>query len=311
MDMRRFRWNRGRVQGFTDIKARGWVARLPEGWRPYALLARLDRPIGIWLLVLPGLWGFALAARDWGQGLWLAGLFVLGATAMRAAGCVVNDLWDRDIDRKVERTRGRPLAAGTVSPRQALVFLAGLCLVGLAVLLQLNAVAVWLGVASLLPILLYPLAKRVTNWPQAMLGLTFSWAAPESIAAATGELGPLAVVLWAAGFLWILGYDTIYAHQDRADDAMVGIGSTALHWGERTRPFLAACYAGVVALLVAAGMMAGLSWLFLAAMLLPAGLLARQVLTLDIHDPARCLRLFQSNREVGLAVTLAFLAGRL
>ena len=299
------------MQGFTDIKARGWVARLPAAWQPYALLARLDRPIGVWLLVLPGLWAFALTARDWGQGLWLALLFGVGATAMRAAGCVVNDLWDRDIDRRVERTRGRPLAAGTVSPFQALVFLAALCLIGLAVLLQLNATAIWLGVASLVPILLYPLAKRVTNWPQAMLGLTFSWAAPEGIAAATGQVGALALVLWAAAFLWILGYDTIYAHQDRADDAMVGIGSTALHWGERTRPFLAACYAGVVALLVAAGVMAGLSWLFLPAMLLPAGLLARQVVTLDIHDPARCLRLFQSNRDVGLAVALAFLVGRL
>ena len=299
------------MQGFTDIKARGWVARLPAAWQPYALLARLDRPIGVWLLVLPGLWAFALTARDWGQGLWLALLFGVGATAMRAAGCVVNDLWDRDIDRRVERTRGRPLAAGTVSPLQALVFLAALCLIGLAVLLQLNATAIWLGVASLVPILLYPLAKRVTNWPQAMLGLTFSWAAPEGIAAATGQVGALALVLWAAAFLWILGYDTIYAHQDRADDAMVGIGSTALHWGERTRPFLAACYAGVVALLVAAGVMAGLSWLFLPAMLLPAGLLARQVVTLDIHDPARCLRLFQSNRDVGLAVALAFLVGRL
>ena len=299
------------MQGFTDIKARGWVARLPAAWQPYALLARLDRPIGVWLLVLPGLWAFALTARDWGPGLWLALLFAVGATAMRAAGCVVNDLWDRDIDRRVERTRGRPLAAGTVTPFQALVFLAGLCLLGLAVLLQLNATAIWLGVASLLPILLYPLAKRVTNWPQAMLGLTFSWAAPEGIAAATGQVGALALVLWAAGFLWILGYDTIYAHQDRADDAMVGIGSTALHWGERTRPFLAACYAGVVALLVAAGVMAGLSWLFLPAMLLPAALLARQVVTLDIHDPARCLRLFQSNRDVGLAVALAFLVGRL
>ncbi len=298
------------MQGFTDIKARGWVARLPATWQPYALLARLDRPIGVWLLVLPGFWAFALTARDWGQGLWLALLFAVGATAMRAAGCVVNDLWDRDIDRRVERTRGRPLAAGTVSPFQALVFLAALCLLGLAVLLQLNATAIWLGVASLVPILLYPLAKRVTNWPQAMLGLTFSWAAPEGIAAATGQVGALALVLWAAGFLWILGYDTIYAHQDRADDAMVGIGSTALQWGERTRPFLAACYAGVVALLVAAGVMAGLSWLFLPAMLLPAGLLARQLVTLDIHDPARCLRLFQANREVGLAVTLAFLAGR-
>ncbi|WP_408735512.1 4-hydroxybenzoate octaprenyltransferase [Belnapia rosea] len=311
MDMAPFRWNRGRVQGFTDIERRGWVARLPAGWQPYALLARLDRPIGSWLLVLPGLWAFALAAPGWAEGLRLALLFGIGAVAMRGAGCVVNDLWDRDIDRRVERTRGRPLAAGTVSPRQALAFLAALCAIGLAMLLQLNGTAILLGIASLLPILLYPLAKRVTNWPQAMLGLTFSWAAPEGIAAATGQVDAVALILWAAAFCWILGYDTIYAHQDREDDAKVGIGSTALRWGERTRPFLAACYAATLGLLALAGWQAGLGWLYLPALLLPAALLARQVLTLDIHDPAHCLRLFKSNREAGLAIALAFLIGRL
>lgn len=299
------------MQGFTDIRARGWVARLPSSWRPYALLARLDRPIGSWLLFLPGLWAFALAAPSWAEGLRLTVLFGIGAVAMRGAGCVVNDLWDRDLDRKVERTRGRPLAAGTVSPRQALVFLAGLCAVGLMVLLQLNRVAILLGVVSLVPVLLYPLAKRVTNWPQAMLGLTFSWAAPEGMAAVTGRLDAVALLLWAAAFFWILGYDTIYAHQDREDDALIGIGSTALRWGERTRPFLAACYAGMLALLAAAGWWAELSAWFYLALLLPAGLLARQVTALDIHDPALCLRLFKANREVGLAVALAFLAGRL
>ena len=306
-----YRWKKHGVQGYTDIRARGWVARLPEGWRPYALLARLDRPIGSWLLFLPGLWAFALAAPSWAEGLRLTLLFGIGAVVMRGAGCVVNDLWDRDIDRRVERTRGRPLASGAVSPKQALLFLAGLCGVGLLVLLQLNRVAVLLGVLSLLPIALYPLAKRVTNWPQAMLGLTFSWAAPEGMAAVTGRLDPVALALWAAAFLWILGYDTIYAHQDREDDAMVGIGSTALRWGERTRPFLAACYAAMLALLVATGWLAGLSAPFYAGLLLPAALLARQVAALDIHDPARCLVLFKANREVGLAVALAFLLGRL
>ncbi len=299
------------MQGFTDIEAQGWVARLPRGWRPYALLARFDRPIGSWLLVLPGVWAFALAAPGWAEGLRLALLFGIGAVAMRGAGCVVNDLWDRDIDRRVERTRGRPLAAGTVTPFQALLFLAVLCCIGLAVLLQLNGTAILLGVCSLLPILLYPLAKRVTNWPQAMLGLTFSWAAPEGIAAATGRVDALALILWAAAFCWILGYDTIYAHQDREDDAMVGIGSTALRWGERTRPFLAACYGAMLALLALAGWVGGLAWFYLPALLLPAALLARQVARLDIHDPALCLRLFQSNREAGLAVALAFLIGRL
>ncbi|MFZ4409709.1 MAG: 4-hydroxybenzoate octaprenyltransferase [Paracraurococcus sp.] len=299
------------MQGYTDIQIGGLVARLPAGWRPYALLARLDRPIGSWLLFLPGLWAFALAAPDWAEGLRLTLLFGIGAIAMRGAGCVVNDLWDRDIDRKVERTRGRPLAAGTVTPRQALVFLAGLCTIGLLVLVQLNPVAILFGLCALVPILLYPLAKRVTHWPQAMLGLVFSWAGPEGIAAATGRIDAVALLLWAAGFCWILGYDTIYAHQDREDDAAVGIGSTALRFGEDTRPFLAACYGATLALLALAGWVAGLHWAFLPGLLLPAALLARQVVALNIHDPAHCLRLFKANREVGLAIALAFLLGRL
>jgi len=299
------------VSGYTDIRAGGWVARLPEGWRPYALLMRLDRPIGSWLLVLPGFWAFALAAPSWGRGLWLTVLFGLGAVLMRGAGCVVNDLWDRDLDRQVERTAGRPLASGAVTPKQALAFLMGLLLVSCVILLQLPWTAILLGVLSLVPIALYPLAKRVTDWPQAVLGLVFSWAAPTGYAAATGGVDAAAIALWAAGFFWILGYDTIYAHQDREDDALVGIRSTALRFGEKTRPFLAACYAVTLALLALAGALAGLSWWFAPALLLPAALLARQVVQLDIRDPALCLRLFKANRDVGLAVALAFLIGRL
>ncbi|MGK7865636.1 4-hydroxybenzoate octaprenyltransferase [Falsiroseomonas sp. E2-1-a20] len=299
------------MTGWTDIRAQGWVARLPPGWRPYALLGRFDRPIGAWLLLLPGFWAFAIAAPGWAEGLRLAALFTIGAFAMRAAGCVVNDLWDRDLDRQVERTRDRPLAAGTVTPFRALVFLAALCLVGLLVLVQLPLAAIYVGLGSLLLIALYPLAKRVTDWPQAVLGLVFSWAAPTGYAAATGGLDAVAMALWAAGFFWIFGYDTIYAHQDRGDDAEVGIRSSALTLGERTKPFLVACYAGTIALLVLAGWLAGLSWPFLAALLLPAAMLAWQVRTLDIHDPARCLMLFKSNREVGFAIALAFLAGHL
>ncbi|MBP0465105.1 4-hydroxybenzoate octaprenyltransferase [Roseomonas sp. PWR1] len=299
------------MSGYTDIRAGGWVARLPEGWRPYALLMRLDRPIGSWLLVLPGFWAFAMAAPSWGRGLWLTFLFGLGAVLMRGAGCVVNDLWDRDLDRQVERTAGRPLAAGTVRPKQALAFLLGLLVVSFLILVQLPWTAILLGVLSLVPIALYPLAKRVTDYPQAMLGLVFSWAAPTGYAAATGGLDAAAFLLWAAGFFWILGYDTIYAHQDREDDALVGIRSTALRFGEKTRPFLAACYGVTLALLAAAGIAAGLSWWFAPALLLPAALLARQVVALDIHDPALCLRLFKANRDVGLAIAAAFLIGRL
>jgi 4-hydroxybenzoate polyprenyltransferase len=300
-----------RVSGYTDIRAGGWVARLPEAWRPYALLMRLDRPIGSWLLVLPGFWAFALAAPSWGRGLWLTFLFGLGAVLMRGAGCVVNDLWDRDLDRQVERTAGRPLASGAVTPRQALAFLVGLLAVSFLILGQLPWSAILLGVLSLVPIALYPLAKRVTDWPQAVLGLVFSWAAPTGYAAATGGLDAAAFALWAAGFFWILGYDTIYAHQDREDDALVGIRSTALRFGERTRPFLAACYGVTLVMLALAGALAGLSWWFAPALLLPAALLARQVVALDIRDPALCLRLFKANRDVGLAVALAFLIGRL
>ncbi|MGG5809346.1 4-hydroxybenzoate octaprenyltransferase [Falsiroseomonas sp. CW058] len=298
------------MTGFTDIRAGGWVARLPAAWRPYALLGRFDRPIGAWLLVLPGFWAFALAAPGWGEGLRLALLFLLGAFAMRAAGCVVNDLWDRDLDRQVERTRGRPLASGAVRPGQAVAFLAALSAIGAAVLVQLPRAAIVVGLFSLFLIALYPLAKRVTDWPQAVLGLVFSWAAPTGYAAATGGLAAPAFVLWAAGFFWILGYDTIYAHQDREDDAQVGIRSTARKFAERSKPFLVACYAAALALLATAGWLGGLSWPFLPALLLPGALLAWQVATLDIHDPARCLALFRLNREVGLAVALAFLAGR-
>ena len=298
------------MQGYTDIRSGGWVGRLPPGWRPYALLMRLDRPIGAWLLVLPGFWAIALGAPGWAEGLRLALLFGIGAVVTRGAGCVVNDLWDRDLDRRVERTRGRPLAAGLVTPRQALVFLAALGCVGLAILLQLNRAAIALGVLSLVPVVLYPLAKRVTDFPQAVLGLTFGWGALLGTGAATGGLGWTAATLYAAAIAWILGYDTIYAHQDREDDALVGIGSTALRFGERTRPFLACCYSATVALLALTGWVAGLGPWFYAGLLLPAALLARQVMTLDIHDPVHCLTLFKANREVGLAVALAVLLGR-
>jgi 4-hydroxybenzoate polyprenyltransferase len=298
------------MQGWTDIRRDGLVARLPEPARPYALLMRLDRPIGSWLLFLPGLWAIALMAPGWGTGLWLVFLFGVGAVVMRGAGCVVNDIWDRELDRQVERTRGRPIASGAVSPARAVVFLAVLCVIGLVVLLQLNPLAIWLGVLSLLPVVLYPLAKRVTDYPQAALGVTFGWGATLGYAAASGSWGATAFLLHLAAFAWILGYDTIYAHQDRADDAIVGIRSTARRFERTTRPFLVVCYAAMLLLLCVVGWMAGLSVLFFLALLLPAALLARQVITLDINDPEHCLRLFRANREVGLAVALALLIGR-
>jgi 4-hydroxybenzoate polyprenyltransferase len=299
------------MSGHTDIRSAGWVARLPQAWRPYALLMRLDRPIGSWLLFLPGLWAFAMVAPDWRQGLWLTALFGLGAVLMRGAGCVVNDLWDRDLDRQVERTAGRPLASGALRARHALVFLALVLAAALLILLQLNRAAQWLGVASLLPVVLYPLAKRVTDWPQAVLGVIFSWAAPMGYAAVTGGLDAAALALWAAGFFWILGYDTIYAHQDREDDALVGIRSSALRLGEKTRPFLILCYGLTMGLLALAGWLAGLAPWYLLGLALPGAMLARQVIRLDIANPALCLRLFKANRDVGLVIAAAFLLGRL
>ena len=299
------------MSGHTDIRTTGWVARLPQGWRPYALLMRLDRPIGSWLLFLPGLWAFALVAPDWRQGLWLTALFGLGAVLMRGAGCVVNDLWDRDLDRQVERTAGRPLASGALRARHALVFLALVLAAALLILLQLNGAAQWLGLISLVPVVLYPLAKRVTDWPQAVLGVIFSWAAPMGYAAVMGGLDAAALALWAAGFFWILGYDTIYAHQDREDDALVGIRSSALRLGEKTRPFLILCYGLTMGLLVLAGWLAGLTPWYLLGLALPGAMLARQVIQLDIANPALCLRLFKANRDVGLAIAAAFLLGRL
>ena len=299
------------MSGHTDIRTTGWVARLPQDWRPYALLMRLDRPIGSWLLFLPGLWAFALVAPDWRQGLWLTALFGLGAVLMRGAGCVVNDLWDRDLDRQVERTAGRPLASGALRARHALVFLALVLAAALLILLQLNGAAQWLGLISLVPVVLYPLAKRVTDWPQAVLGVIFSWAAPMGYAAVMGGLDAAALALWAAGFFWILGYDTIYAHQDREDDALVGIRSSALRLGDKTRPFLILCYGLTMAFLALAGWLAGLAPWYLLGLALPGAMLARQVIQLDIADPALCLRLFKANRDVGLAIAAALLLGRL
>lgn len=299
------------MSGHTDIRSGGWVARLPQAWRPYALLMRLDRPIGSWLLFLPGLWAFVMVAPDWRQGLWLTALFGLGAVLMRGAGCVVNDLWDRDLDRQVERTAGRPLASGALRARHALAFLALVLAAALLILLQLNGAAQLLGVASLVPVVLYPLAKRVTDWPQAVLGVIFSWAAPMGYAAVTGGLDAASLALWVAGFFWILGYDTIYAHQDREDDALVGIRSSALRLGEKTRPFLILCYGLTMGLLVLAGWLAGLAPWYLLGLALPGAMLARQVIQLDIADPALCLRLFKANRDVGLAIAAAFLLGRL
>lgn len=297
------------MTAWTDIRAAGWVARLPRSWQPYLLLARLDRPIGAWLLFLPGLWGILLARRPDAETLRLAVLFAVGSVVMRAAGCTVNDMWDRDLDRQVARTAGRPLASGALGMRQALLFLAALLLTGLAVLVQLNPLSWALGASSLALVGIYPLAKRVTWWPQVAMGFTFGFGAPLGYAAGAGHLGAAWLAIYAAAIAWDVGFDTIYAHQDREDDAIAGIRSTARLFGERTRPFLALCYAATLVLVAVAGWLGGLGALLYPALLLPGAVFAWQVRRLDVHDPAGCLRLFRLNREAGLAMALAILLG--
>ncbi len=302
------------MNGASDIRDGDWVDRLlPGGWRPYARLARLDRPIGTWLLFLPCLWGLGLgwqAARPPVEEMVrLVVLFGIGAIVMRGAGCTVNDLMDRDLDRRVARTATRPIASGEVTPRRALLFLAAQLAVGLAILLQLNPFSWALGTAVLVLVFSYPLAKRVTDWPQAVLGLTFNWGALLGYAAVTGTLAPAAAIAYAAGFFWTLGYDTVYAHQDREDDAIVGVRSSALALGPRTRPALGGFYAVTVALLAAAAWTAGLDPWTYAGLAALAVHLGWQVAIVDIDNPRRCLAVFRSNRDAGLIVALAIVLG--
>jgi 4-hydroxybenzoate polyprenyltransferase len=281
-----------------------WVDTLAPAWsRPYLRLARLDRPIGSWLLLLPCWWSSALAAIAANKStprLLDIVLFFIGAFAMRGAGCTWNDIVDRDLDRSVERTRSRPIPSGQVSVVAAAMFLALQALVGLAVLLSFNRFTIWLGIGSLAIVAIYPFMKRITYWPQIVLGLAFSWGALMGWAAAFARLDVPAFLLYAGSISWVIGYDTIYAHQDREDDALIGIKSTALLFGERTRPLLALFYTLAVALIGAAGFTAGAGLVFALGLLAFAAHLAWQVARIDIADPERCLALFKSDRDAGL-----------
>jgi 4-hydroxybenzoate polyprenyltransferase len=297
----------GRVADSTG----NWVDRLAPAWtRPYLRLARLDRPIGSWLLLVPCWWSSALAALAAHERPRLVHLilFFVGAFAMRGAGCTWNDIVDRDLDRCVERTRSRPIPSGQVSVAQAAAFLAAQALTGLLVLLQFNVFAIATGIASLAIVAVYPFMKRITYWPQIVLGLAFSWGALMGWAAVFGRLDAPALVLYAGAIAWVIGYDTIYAHQDREDDALIGIKSTALLFGDRTKPMLALFYSLAVVLIGLAGALAGggmLFWLGLAAF---AAHLAWQIKRLDIRDPALCLALFKSNRDAGLVLFAGMVA---
>jgi 4-hydroxybenzoate polyprenyltransferase len=289
-----------------------WVDTHAPLWsRPYLRLSRLDRPIGSWLLLMPCWWSAALSAGVAQQlrplPLTIA-LFFIGAFAMRGAGCTWNDITDRDLDARVERTRSRPIPAGQVSVTQAFVFLVAQALVGLAVLLQFNRFAIAAGVASLVIVAVYPFMKRITWWPQVVLGLAFSWGALMGFAVTFGRIDLTALVLYAGSIAWVIGYDTIYAHQDTEDDALIGIKSTARLFGARTGPALAAFYALAVLLIGVALALAGVgtpAWIGLAAF---AAHLVWQISRLEIGDPALCLRLFKSNRDAGLLLFAGLLA---
>jgi 4-hydroxybenzoate polyprenyltransferase len=297
----------------ADAISRTWVERTPGFVQPYLRLMRLDRPIGAWLLFWPCVFGLALGgmgqSRDIVGDLRLAVLFAVGALVMRGAGCTYNDIVDRDIDALVARTRGRPLPSGAVSVRAAWIFLGIQCAIGLAVLLQLNRFSIILGASSLLLIAIYPFMKRVTWWPQAWLGLTFNWGALVGFAAKTGHLALPAFLLYAACIFWTLGYDTIYALQDREDDALIGVKSTALLFGANSTRWIASFYFLSLLLFMGAATGAPPNLRFAILFFGVGGHFVRQVLRLDIASPARCLRLFRANRDAGAIIAAAYIVG--
>ena len=295
---------------FTDIRF-DLVSRLPRDWRPYALLMRLDRPIGWWLLLLPGWWAILLAGGlTWETLVWMP-LFWMGAVIMRGAGCIINDIWDLDIDRRVERTRLRPLVSGAVTKRQAFLFLGILLWLGLLILLQLTPVAIILGCLSMAFVVTYPLMKRITWWPQAFLGLTFNFGALIGWATVTGGVSGPALLLYAGGFFWTLGYDTIYAHQDKEDDELAGVKSTARLFGAHSKKWVIGFYI-VSMILIAAGAHLARPDSYMVQFLIPAaGHLYWQAARWKMADPASSLKIFKSNRVFGWLVLLGIFAAQL
>ncbi len=295
-----------------DAPPDNWVHRYAPAWfRPYARLARFDRPIGGWLLLFPCWWALALAEHANGAAypsIWFAFLFLIGAFVMRGAGCTYNDIVDRDIDAGVARTRGRPIPSGEVSVKAAVAFMLLQCLIGLAVLLQFNWYTVVLGASSLLLVAIYPFMKRITNWPQLVLGLTFKWGALVGWTAARGELEWPAVVLYLGCVTWTIGYDTLYAHQDKEDDLTLGLGSTALRFGDQTKSWVSGLYAFAILMWALAAWLSGVGSIGMMALVAAAAHMSWQVVTLDISNPANCLKRFKSNRDLGWLVFAGLVA---
>ena len=298
----------GRV---SDAPSNNWVYRiLPRTLWPYAQLARWDRPIGWELLMWPCFWSAAMAANaamplgifSWGTLLFHLFLFFAGSVAMRGAGCTYNDLVDHKIDMAVARTRSRPLPSGRVSRKQAKIFIFIQALAGLVVLLCFNGFAIVVGLSSLIFVAIYPFAKRFTNWPQFFLGLAFSWGALMGWAGQFGSLSISPVLLYVGAIAWTIGYDTIYAHQDREDDTAAGIGSTALLFGDKTHGLLIGLYSTALAFIFLAFVTAGVNWPGYLGLATAAFLLFRQVKVLDINNVEQCLTLFKSNNRVGVLI---------
>ncbi|MBA8901553.1 MULTISPECIES: 4-hydroxybenzoate octaprenyltransferase [unclassified Phyllobacterium] len=310
-----------------DAPSGHWVYRALPAWLwPYAQLARWDRPIGWWLLLWPCWWSVALASSAGAKvgdsvwsiipSPWHLALLLIGAVAMRGAGCTYNDLADQDIDNQVARTRSRPLPSGQVTRKQAKIFIALQALVGLLVVIQFNGFTILLSIASLVIVAIYPFMKRFTNWPQLVLGLAFSWGALVGWSAHFGAPATLKdflppLLLYAGSILWVIGYDTIYAHQDKEDDALVGVGSTARLFGSRTREALMVLYGGALVLFLWAFAMAEVPMPAVAGLLAAGAHMYRQIMVLDIDDPAQCLRLFHSNKVVGWLIFAGLVLGAL
>jgi len=290
--------------GVADAPAGNWVDRyMPVGLRPYLRLSRADRPIGTWLLLWPCLWGVALAtSAQHGKfpDLKLLLLFAIGAAVMRGAGCTYNDIIDREIDAKVARTSNRPLPSGQVTVERAIAWMMLQTLIGLAVLVTLNATTIRLALGSLALIAIYPFMKRITYWPQAWLGLTFNWGALVGWTAVTDRLNAGAFWLYVGGILWTIGYDTIYAHQDKEDDALIGVKSTAIKLADRTKFWLRVFYGGAWIAFLGAIISAGEGFLAYVGLLLVGIHLLWQIRWLDIDNPQNCLMIFSSNRNLGI-----------
>ncbi len=289
-----------------------WVDTHAPVWaRPYLRLSRFDRPIGWWLLLLPCWWSAALAsgiARDLHSLPTVIPLFLVGAMVMRGAGCTWNDITDRKLDAQVERTRSRPIPSGQVTVKQAAAFLVAQALIGLAVLLQFNVFAIATGIASLAIVAIYPFMKRITYWPQIVLGLAFSWGALMGFAVILARIDAAAIALYLGAICWVIGYDTIYAHQDTEDDLLVGIKSTALLFSERTQLALMIFYGFATAFIALSLWMGGSQWLAWIGLAGFAAHLLWQISRIEIGDSALCLRLFKSNRDAGLLLFACLLA---